>query len=328
MVKSKILVIQTASIGDVILATALIESLHQAFPGAAIDLLVKKGHDALFTDHPFLNKVISWDKRSEKFSGIYRILCQIRKTKYDLVVNVQRFLLTGLVTALSGSGETRGFTKNPVSFLFTRRIKHTIGKQIHEVGRNHALVSDLALKEHQKPRLYPGAKDEETVRQFSTGTFYTISPASLWFTKQYPVEKWVELIREIPGNASIYLLGSAGDRDLCSQVITHSGHPGLRSLAGELTLLQSASLMKRARMNFTNDSAPMHLASAVDAPVTAIYCSTVPEFGFGPLSSDSFVAEITEKLSCRPCGLHGYRSCPATHFKCANIDIVKLKQRI
>jgi len=79
----------------------------------------------------------------------------------------------------------------------------------------------------------------------------------------------------------------------------------------------AAALMKNAVMNYTNDSAPLHFASAMDAPVTAIFCSTVPSFGFYPLSSRSFVAETKEKLECRPCSLHGLRACPLGHFKCA-----------
>jgi heptosyltransferase II len=83
--------------------------------------------------------------------------------------------------------------------------------------------------------------------------------------------------------------------------------------------------MKNAVMNFVNDSAPMHMASAVDAPVTAVYCSTLPSFGFGPKSTKSFIVEIEEELPCRPCGLHGRRSCPKKHFKCAlNINIQQL----
>jgi heptosyltransferase-2 len=156
-----------------------------------------------------------------------------------------------------------------------------------------------------------------------------MSPASLWFTKQYPAEKWMELLRAVPTNSQVYLLGGPADEQLCEHIITVASHPGTLNLAGKLTLLQSAALMSQATMNFTNDSAPMHLASAVNAPVTAIYCSTVPEFGFGPLSDDSMVAEVTGNLPCRPCGLHGYRACPENHFKCAlNIDVEQLKQRL
>ncbi|MEO8414223.1 MAG: glycosyltransferase family 9 protein, partial [Ginsengibacter sp.] len=72
-----------------------------------------------------------------------------------------------------------------------------------------------------------------------------------------------------------------------------------------------------AAMNYTNDSAPLHFASAIDAPVTAIFCSTVPAFGFYPLSAKSFIVETKEILPCRPCSLHGLKACPLGHFKCA-----------
>jgi ADP-heptose:LPS heptosyltransferase len=92
-----------------------------------------------------------------------------------------------------------------------------------------------------------------------------------------------------------------------------------------MNLLQSAALMKDAVMNYVNDSAPMHLASAMNAKTTAIYCSTVPEFGFGPLAEGARIAEVTEKLDCRPCGLHGFRECPLGHFKCGrDIEVNKL----
>jgi heptosyltransferase-2 len=89
-------------------------------------------------------------------------------------------------------------------------------------------------------------------------------------------------------------------------------------MAGRLTFLESAALMRRATMNYVNDSAPLHIASAVDAPVTAVFCSTLPAFGFGPLSPSARVVQV-EGLSCRPCGVHGRRSCPEGHFACAQI---------
>ena len=316
----KILIIQTASIGDVILSTALIETLHKVYPDAAIDLLVKKGNESLFQGHPFLHSVIVWDKRAGKYRGLFQIMKLVRRNKYDLVVNIQRFFLTGLLTVLSGAGETRGFSKNPLSGCFTRSIQHDILPGVHEVFRNNALVADLSIAVAPRPRLYPAASDEEAVQSYITNEFVTISPASLWFTKQYPVEKWAELIRQISHETAVFLLGAPADNGLCEEIIRLSGHPGVKNLSGRLTLLQAAALMKHARMNFTNDSAPMHLASAMNAPVTAIYCSTVPSFGFGPLSDRSIIAEVQEKLPCRPCGLHGHKACPEKHFRCA-LDI-------
>ncbi len=76
--------------------------------------------------------------------------------------------------------------------------------------------------------------------------------------------------------------------------------------------------MKYAKMNYVNDSAPLHFASALNAPVAAIFCSTVPEFGFTPLSENSKIVQTNMVLKCKPCGLHGYKAFPLGHFKCAN----------
>jgi heptosyltransferase-2 len=92
-------------------------------------------------------------------------------------------------------------------------------------------------------------------------------------------------------------------------------------LAGKLTLLQSAALIKHAVMNYTNDSAPLHLCSAMNAPATAVFCSTIPEFGFGPLSDSSRVVQTRMELPCKPCGNHGKTECPKGHFDCGNIDL-------
>ena len=324
----KILIIQTASIGDVILATSAIETLHAAYPEAKIDFLVKKGMEGLFTGHPFLRNTLIWDKKSGKLKGFFSLLKQIRHSRYDLVINIQRFLLTGLLTAFSGASETRGFSKNPVSFLFSRKISHRIGK-IHEIERNHDLLEGLVNTGPARPSLYPAAKDFSIVKEFQKHEYYTFSPASLWFTKQYPKEKWIELAAGIPAERNVFLLGSGSDFALCESILSGSGHPGMINLSGKLSFLQSAALMKSAKMNFTNDSAPMHLASSVDAPVTAIFCSTIPGFGFGPLSHDSAVVQIGEELPCRPCGLHGLSACPQSHFKCAiGIDTRLLEARL
>ena len=101
------------------------------------------------------------------------------------------------------------------------------------------------------------------------------------------------------------------------------------NLAGKLSFLESAALMRDAAMNYVNDSAAQHIASSVNAKITAIFCSTIPDFGFGPLSDDSVIIEAQEKLDCKPCGLHGHKTCPKGHFKCAlNIDTKELLNRL
>ena len=90
------------------------------------------------------------------------------------------------------------------------------------------------------------------------------------------------------------------------------------NLAGSLTYLESAALMQNAQRNFVNDSGPLHIASAMNAKVTAFFCSTTTSFGFGPLSTDAKVIESNEELTCKPCGIHGHKICPKGHYKCGN----------
>jgi heptosyltransferase-2 len=322
----KFLVIQTAFIGDVVLATALIEKLHAFYPDARIDFLVRKGNESLLTDHPFLHEILIWDKKEHKLKNLYNLTRRIRHTKYDAVINVQRFAATGLLTAFSKAKQTIGFDKNPLSFLFTKKIPHIVGN-LHEIERNQALIKDLTDDQPAKPRLYPSKTDEEKVQPYNTKPYVTVSPASVWFTKQYPKEKWSAFLQQLPATSTIYLLGAPNDRQLCEQI--KAALPNAVNLAGELSFLQSAALMKDAAMNYVNDSAPLHFASAVNAPVTAVYCSTIPAFGFGPLSDKRFIVEIRQPLDCRPCGLHGYKNCPKGHFNCAwKIEDVQLLETL
>jgi heptosyltransferase-2 len=191
------------------------------------------------------------------------------------------------------------------------------------VQRNLQLIAHLTDREPEMPKLYPQPADYEAVEKYAAAPYITISPTSVWFTKQLPAAKWRELIAQVDGGVSIFLLGGKADREACNQ-LAQAANGRAVSLAGELTFLQSAALMRRAAMNYVNDSAPMHIASAMNAPTTAVFCSTVPAFGFGPLSKNSRVVEM-EKLDCRPCGLHGRKACPKKHFRCAyGIDVKKM----
>ena len=310
-----VLIIQTAFIGDVILATALIEKLHQKFPATEIDFVVRRGNEELLQGHPLLREVLVFDKR-KKFRNLISLIRKIRTRQYELVINVQRFATTGIMTVLSGGKMTIGFSKNPLSFLFSKSVAHTMEGQ-HEVDRNARLLAFHVGLEHGRPKLYPSPEQFAKVFPFKTQPYLTVSPASVWFTKQLPAEKWIELLSAVQETTKVFLLGASSDKVLCETIMNGTSRKNITVLAGELTLLESAALMAGARMNYVNDSAPMHLASAMNAPVTAVFCSTVTSFGFGPLSDKSFVVETREKLDCRPCGLHGHRACPEGHFKCA-----------
>ncbi|GAA3954565.1 glycosyltransferase family 9 protein [Hymenobacter algoricola] len=317
-----VLLIQTAFIGDVILATALLERLHHTEPGTPVDFLVRKGNEGLLKNHPHVRQVLIWDKKKDKYPGLWQLLQHIRGAGYDRVITLQRFASTGFLTAFSGARERVGFDKNPFSFRFTRVVPHVIGAGVHEVSRNLHLLDPAAELPLTPPRLYPTPADEAAAAQAAGaahgGPYVCIAPTSVWFTKQFPQQQWVKLLRALPPHYPVFLIGGPPDVAGCAQLLTDSGRAGVVNLAGKLSLLASAALMRGAVLNYVNDSAPMHLCSAQGAPTCAVYCSTVPYFGFGPLSPFSRVVELAAELECRPCGLHGYRKCPLGHFHCAH----------
>ncbi|MEN9350288.1 MAG: hypothetical protein RL372_1266 [Bacteroidota bacterium] len=332
---SRILVIQTAFIGDVVLATAMLENLHAAYPAATIDILVRQGANDLFVDHPYVNAVHVWDKKKNKYQHLFQVLKTIRSNKYDVVINVQRYLATGIITVLSGAKKTIGFDKNPLSFLFSEVVKHQFGAAAdavstaphetsphettpHETSRNHRLLASLTTAPVAKPALYPSAANFAAVQKYQSAPYICMSPGSVWETKKMPAKNWIDLINAVPKNYSIYLMGAPNEAALCAEILSGSSRADVFNIAGQLNLLEAAALIKGAQLNYVNDSAPMHLASATGAPVAAIYCSTIPAFGYGPLSDTQFIVETLELLPCKPCGLHGKKACPLGHFKCGH----------
>lgn len=315
-----ILIIQTSFPGDVILATALVEKLGEAHPDTAVDFLLRKGNETLLQNNPHIREVMIWDKKNRKIRNLFMLAIKIRRKKYDAVINVHRFASSGILSAISGAPVRTGFNKNPLSFFYTKRIKHVIGDGRHETERNQELLIPLAPGIPALPKIYPSDADFRFVASFTSNPYICIAPGSVWFTKTFPSEKWTdfiaEYIRRNPEN-DVFLIGGREDAPLADKIMARTGNSRVINQCGNLTFLQSGALMKGARMNFVNDSSPLHLCSALDAPVTAVFCSTIPAFGFGPLSTISRIVEIPEDLYCRPCGIHGFKQCPEGHFRCA-----------
>jgi len=347
----KILLIQTAFIGDVILATSLIESIYKKYPSAQIDFLLRKGNENLLQEHPLLNEVLIWDKKN-KYKSLFELIKKVRKSSYDAVLNLQRFGTTGLLTAFSNSKVKSGFKKNPFSWAFTHKYEHIITTDLfspHEVERNSEVLESIGINEVARPKLYPSQSDKDKIKEFIQNDFICIAPTSVWFTKQFPLHKWIDFIEKLllnsennkilPQNFTIHLLGAPSDAENCQKIIDtietklkESNQNNLKfkvefkieNLAGKLSLMQSAALMEHSKLVLANDSAPLHLASSVNAPVCAVFCSTVSAFGFTPLSDKSFIVETQKELDCRPCGLHGFKNCPKGHFECA--ESIKTEQ--
>ena len=309
----KFLIIQTAFIGDVVLATPMAEALAQ-LDNAEVHFLVRKGNESLLENNPFIDRILIWNKHQNKLRNLFQLGNEIRKEKFDCVINLQRFASTGFLTWRSGALKKIGFQENPFSFCFSSKFKHEVNNGLHEVNRNLELLREFVPGDFP-PRLFPSVQNFEAVTEFKSKPYVCVAPSSVWFTKQWPKENFIQLVSELAKKHHVFLLGAKGDFDLCEEVRGVENF-NATNLCGKLNFLESAALMRDATMNFVNDSAPMHFASAMNAPTTAFFCSTIPEFGFGPLSDRSRIVESNENLACRPCGLHGKKSCPLGHFKC------------
>jgi len=323
--QKRVLIIQTAFIGDVILSTCLIAFFKNVFPNVSIDFVLRKSNASILEDSPDIRKLIMWDKDSGKIRNLRKVIKEIRATKYDVVVNAHRFASSGLMALFSKADQKIGYDKNPLSVFYDVKITHDIGRGTHEVDRLMSLVKHIDDKRFL-PQLHLPDSAVKATASYKSEPYIVLAPTSVWFTKQFPAERWVEFIDVTAFEGKIYLVGAPADREQSELIRKSATRVNVINLCGELKLLESASLMRDAVMNYTNDSGPMHLCTALDAPVKAIYCSTVPDFGFGPLSSDSEIIETSEVLACRPCGLHGHKACPEGHFKCAKtIDLARFE---
>lgn len=311
----KIAFIQTAFLGDVVLGTSVTETLRNLYPDAQIDYIVRKGNEGLLDGNPSLSNVLILDKKN-KYKSLLQLIKLIRSTKYDWVINANRFFSAGVLTALSGAPKRSGYKNATFSTLFTDTYAHDMMDGRHEIIRLNELLG-TTTKVH-KPRLYV---DHIQLPEAYTSLpgYITMAPSSVWETKKLPIKKWIQLANKT--SHTVVIIGAPADRALGEQIISSSSNTNIINACGELNLLQSAKLIQSARMNYANDSAPLHMASALNAPVTGFYLSTAPILGYTPLSDISIIKEVQEDLDCRPCGLHGKRSCPKGHFKCAEIDV-------
>ena len=183
-----------------------------------------------------------------------------------------------------------------------------------------AVIPGLSDIKPGRPQLFPSGEDLKRVnsiihdRYSSDMPIVSVAPGSVWLTKRWPVEYFEKLIKLLEGNGiGIIIIGGEEDKDIADRLYSCK----VLSLAGELTLLESAAAISLTKAIVTNDSAPLHMASAMDIPTVAIFGATTSIFGFGPLADNSVILEKSS-LECRPCGRHGGNKCRKKHFNCMN----------
>jgi heptosyltransferase-2 len=319
--RSRCLVIQTAFLGDVVLTTPLLSLLAARY--GPVDVITTPAAAGLLEGHPAVASVIRYDKRGADrgWRGLRRLGRELRSRRYQSVYLPHRSLRSAVLALWSRARNRIGFADAAAAVTYTKRVPRAAGG--HEVERLLALAEPVPGE--QPPVSLPlGRRVVDRVDAWLAGhgvgpQFVAVAPGSVWATKRWPY--FAELVSRL--DRPTVVVGGPEDAALAGALVAAS--PGkVVSAAGALSLVESAALIRRAAVLVTNDSAPLHLATAVGTPVVALFGPTVPEFGFGPRRPGD-VALGHGELRCRPCSRHGPERCPLGHHRCMRelgVDVV------
>lgn len=322
MKDKKILIIQTAFLGDVILALPMVQTLKLHLPDAKIDFLCIPQTADVLSGHPDIDTVFPYDKKGgDKLDKFIEVLSEIREVEYDIVFCPHRYSRSALLTYYSEAKARIGFEKNSFSFLLTDKVKYVQDR--HEIYRNLDLVKALPglkydeSKVSMKPHLYPSEENMKRVDHLlHRSNLIVFAPCSRWFTKQLTLNRSKDLIHKlILEGYNVALIGGKDDEAYCRELAEKTGDNSLIDLCGKLSPLESYYLITKSKALITVDSAAQHLGAASNTPIVLIYGSTDMRFGFYPLTSIHKIIE-NNSLDCRPCTDHGRDKCPKIHFKC------------
>jgi heptosyltransferase II len=324
----RILILQTSWIGDVILTLPLLQAARNRWEKAHIAFVAVPVSAEVVTNHPAVDEIVLFDKRGKDagLNGMRSLVRRLAAGRYDVALVPHRSLRSALAACLSRVPRRIGFRTSAGRLLFTDLVEYQ--KDAHEIRRNLALLAPLggASTDTGLPDLFPTPEDRAIVDRLvgealpasgnGRSAMIALAPGSIWETKRWPKERFLQLAELLIANDFIVaLIGGPQDSRLCNEIQGALRTGSVVNGAGRLALLQSAELIRRCKALVTNDSAPMHLAVAVRTPVVAIFGATVPQFGFAPLGEHDQIVE-TPGLACRPCSIHGGRACPVGTFEC------------
>jgi heptosyltransferase-2 len=308
-----VLVIQTAFLGDVVLTTPLISLLAQRY--GPVDVVTTPAAASLLDNHPAVADVIRYDKNGADrgFKAFRRVGAGLRAGRYERVYLPHRSWRSALLALWSGASERIGFADSRAAVTYTARLPRP--REGHMAERLLALAE--AKPGDDSPPVSLGlaptdlAAADAWLADHGVGPdFVALAPGSVWATKRWPY--YAELAAGLDRTSVV--VGGPDDAELGRAIVDAAGGRAV-SAAGALSLRGSAALIQRAAALVTNDSAPLHLATAVGTPIVAVFGPTVPEFGFGPRRPGDIVLGHDE-LPCRPCSYHGPPACPLGHHRC------------
>jgi len=329
MTRERILVVQTAFLGDVILTTPLVAALRRGFPDAELAMLVTPAAAPLVASHPALDAVLVDDKRGRRrgVAGLVGLARTLRARRFTIALAAHKSVRSALALSAAAIPRRIGFATAPGAPFYTERVPRPAGRHDRDrllgllaplgvpadpAGLRPWIAIDAATRARADALLAPHREDARP--------FAAVCPGSAWRTKRWPAASFAALVRALDEDGyRCLLLGGPDERALTASVHSLAGDRGV-DLAGATDLTLLAAIMARVTVAITNDSAPMHVASAAGIPQVAIFCATVPAQGYGPIGPHALVVE--RDLACRPCGRHGGAHCPRGTDDCMELVTV------
>lgn len=321
----KVLVMQTAFIGDAVLTLPMIQEIFRVYNSPAIDVLCIPASAEIFSSSPCVRNTLIYDKRGtdKGVAGFVKLTARLRKEKYDIIFSPHRSFRTSLLVLFSGVRNTTGFSTASLPFVYKNVVRYE--KDHHEVRRDLELAGVSTDGESWRilPVIETSAEKKQNVSRFldqfpGYTKFAAVAPGSVWATKKFPRDRYLQVIKYLTaGGYTVILTGGRSDEAECREIAAEAGGaPSVISAAGMFSITETVELYRHCAIVVSNDSAPTHFAMCAGVPALTIYCSTVPAFGFYPYSSNSMWLSYDD-LKCKPCGIHGHNECPIGTFECA-----------
>jgi heptosyltransferase-2 len=339
----RILILRNDRIGDVLLSTPVIKALRQKFPQAYISMLVAPVAKDIVEGNPYLDEVITYDKdiKHKKWMRTLKFAARLKKKKFDLAVNLHPTNRTNILIFLAGIPVRLGYNRK-LGFLLTHRKEHLKQEGLkHETEYNFDLLkvldisgdpSDVFMPIKTGSDLY--ADDLFRKEGIKPGdNLLAINPGASCPSKIWPVERFAEVCRKLADlyNFKILILAGPKDMVLANKITLYYGIKGkVINLAGKISLSQMASIIKRCSLFISNDSGPVHMASALGTPVISIFGRNQPGLSpkrWGPLGkTDKYLHK--KEAACIQCLAHNCKK----EFACLKAisveDVISAAQSI
>ena len=323
MKKTKILVIRFSSIGDIVLTTPIIRAIKKQVKGVELHYLTKAENETLLRNNKYIDKLHVFK------SDLSQVLDNLSTEEFSYVVDLQKNLRSFRIKKSLGV-KSSSFPKLNFRKWLLVNCKLNLMPAVHIVDRYFAAVRDLEVKNDGKGLDY-FLQEEDSIGgdalplEFQNG-YVACVVGSKHETKQMPLDLMIDLCQSI--RKPIILLGGPQDRNKAMQIEQGVGTKVFNA-CGAYDINQSAYLLKHSLGIVTPDTGLMHIASAFDKNIVAVWGNTVPQLGMYPYRAKNAEGKTynfeVKNLKCRPCSKLGYDKCPKGHFKCMKQqDVAKI----